>query len=412
MHASASTERQAQMARRRTLLVVLAGGAGGRLQLLTEDRAKPAVPVGGGYRLIDIPLSNAHHSGVDDVWVIEQFNPASIADHLANGRPWDLDRTSGGLLILHPHLGADKEGWHHGTADALWRQAELIRQFAPEHLVVVSADALYRLDYDEVVTGHANSGAGITMVTTRRPLAEARRYGVVEVGGGRITGYSYKPDEPATDLVSTEVFVFRPTALLDLLDELAEAGQLGDLGDEVLPRLVAAGGAREHRLGGYWRDVGTVPAYLQAHLELTADPAPFRLDAPHWPMLTAAARQGSARVAGGAQVVDALLSPGCRVAGRVERSVLSPDVVVAAGAEVIDSVLLPGAVVEPGARLRNVVADQDVRIGREARLGRSPGAADREDDVILVQAGARVPDGAEVPQGARVRTGSTRRGDR
>src|SRR5689334_2121102 len=127
------------MARPRILLLVLAGGAGGRLELLTDHRAKPAVPYGGSYRLIDVPLSNAHHAGIEDVWVIEQFHPVSLADHLANGRPWDLDRTDGGLLVLHPHLGTDREGWHQGTADALWRQAPLIREFDPDHLIAVSA---------------------------------------------------------------------------------------------------------------------------------------------------------------------------------------------------------------------------------------------------------------------------------
>lgn len=135
------------MARPKVLLLVLAGGAGGRLELLTEHRAKPAVPYGGTYRLIDVPLSNAHHSGIDDVWVVEQFHPVSINDHLANGRPWDLDRTTGGLLLLGPRLGSDRAGFHQGTADALWRQAPLIRQFGPEHVVIASADAVYRPDY-------------------------------------------------------------------------------------------------------------------------------------------------------------------------------------------------------------------------------------------------------------------------
>ncbi|HET9901085.1 MAG TPA: sugar phosphate nucleotidyltransferase, partial [Actinomycetes bacterium] len=165
--------------RPRILVVVLAGGAGGRLELLTENRAKPAVPYAGKYRLIDFSLSNARNSGVEDVWVTQQFHPASLADHLANGRPWDLDRTVGGLQVLSPHLGSDRAGWHHGPADALWRQVPLVRDYQPDALVVVSADAVYRLDYGDVVTRHRESGASVTMVTTEVPADDAGRYGVV-----------------------------------------------------------------------------------------------------------------------------------------------------------------------------------------------------------------------------------------
>lgn len=390
------------MARPRILMVVLAGGAGGRLELLTEHRAKPAVPFGGAYRLIDVPLSNAHHSGIDDVWVIEQFHAASIADHLANGRPWDLDRTYGGLLILHPDPSVPGESWHRGTADALWRQAPLIREFAPEHLVVVSADAVYRLDYTDVVRAHAESGADVTMVTTRRPIEEAARYGVVRADGGWITEYVYKPDEPPTDLVTTEVFVFRPDRTLDLLDAIAaKAGDAGpgDLGDALLPALVDQATAAEYRLRGYWRDVGTVPAYLGAHLELVGEQPPLRLDDPAWPMLTAQARHGAARVERGAEVIDALLAPGARVAGRVERSVLSPDAVVHPGARVVDSVLLPGAVVERGAVVTAAIVDAGARIGAGARV-----AGEVSDSgVVLVGAGAEVGPDAVVAAGARVR---------
>jgi glucose-1-phosphate adenylyltransferase len=385
------------MARPRTLMLVLAGGSGGRLELLTDHRAKPAMPFGGSYRLIDVPLSNAHHSGIEDVWVIEQFHPASIADHLANGRPWDLDRTQGGLLILHPELGSDREGWHRGTADALWRQAALIREFAPEHLVVVSADAVYRLDYDTVVASHADSGADVTMVTTRRPIDEASRYGVIEVDGDRVTGYAYKPDEPASDIVATEVFVFRPQPVLDLLGELASKDDgPGDLGDGLLPALVSGGVAGAHLLDGYWRDVGTVPAYLSAHRELVGEDPAIRLDDPAWPMLTADVRHGAARVDRGAEVVDALLAPGSTVRGRVERSVLSPDVVVLRGAEVVDSVILQGVVVEPGARVRGAVVDARARIGADARVGADPA------DPALVGMGVRVATSAVVPAGGRV----------
>ena len=187
------------MNRTRTLVVVLAGGAGGRLELLTHERAKPAVSFAGTHRLIDFPLSNCRNAGLSDVWVVQQFNPISLSDHLANGRPWDLDRTSGGLLILQPRMGHDgRDGFPKGTADALWRNAPMIREFAPDALVVVSADAVYALDYAAVVAEHAASDAAVTMVTTEVEPGDAGRYGVVQLDGERVTEYVYKPDEPAT----------------------------------------------------------------------------------------------------------------------------------------------------------------------------------------------------------------------
>ena len=387
------------MGRTRTLVVVLAGGAGGRLELLTRERAKPAVPYAGTHRLIDFPMSNCHNSGIADVWVSQQFNPISLSDHLSNGRPWDLDRTRGGLLPLQPRLGHDERGgFQQGTADGLWRYAPLMREFAPDALVVVSADAVYTLDYGALVDEHVEEGADVTMVTTEVDPEDAGRYGVVEVEGGRVTRYVYKPDEPATSLVSNEVFVFRPDALLDLLDELAEeAGDDGleDIGDDALPRLVDAGGAREHRFEGYWRDVGTVPAYWASHQDLLVERPPIDLDDPAWPVLTQAPdHRSSARVDAGADVQASMLAPGSRVGGTVERSVIGRGAVVEAGATVRGSVLLPGAVVRAGATVERAVLDDRVEVGRGARVGRAGG------EIALVGLGAAVEEGAELPAGA------------
>jgi glucose-1-phosphate adenylyltransferase len=388
------------LTRIKTLTVILAGGAGGRLELLTRRRAKPAVQYGGTHKLIDFPLSNCANSGIEDVWVVQQFNPISLSDHLANGRPWDLDRTTGGLLVLQPRLGHDeREGFQQGTADSLWRNAPLIRQFAPDALVVVSADAVYRLDYARVVEDHMASEAAVTMVTYEVGRENAARYGVVEVEDGRITGYEYKPDEPKTGLIANEVFVFDPDTVLDLLDELAEeAGDDGlrDLGHGLLPQLVDAGRAREWRMAGYWRDVGTVDAYWSSHMDLLDDEPPLELDDPSWPILTKApVKRSSARVRAEARVADALLAPTTYVAGTVERSVIGRGSIVEAGAVVRDSVLLEGIVVRSGATVTRAVIDSDVEIGADATVGEDGGelALIGED----VDAGARVPAGGRHP---------------
>ncbi len=385
------------MVQPRVLVVVLAGGEGGRLEALTDRRAKPAVPYAGRYRLVDVVLSNVLHSGLSDVWLLEQTHPFSLQEHLSNGRPWDLDRTAGGLLYLHPRKGGDddpKDGWHTGTADALWRQTDLIRGFDPQVLVVLSADAVYALDYEVVVREHLDSGASVTMVTTRVEPDDAGRYGVVLVEDGRVVDYEYKPDEPKSDLIANEVLVFDPGVLVDLLDELAaETDDLGDLGDEVLPQLVTQGEAREHRFDGYWRDLGTVEAYWSAHQDLLVDEPAYDPSDAAWPLLTRAGVHGPALVRRGAVVEDSLLSPGSTVAGTVRRSVLSAGVVVDEGAEVVDSVLLEGVVVRAGARVVKAVIDR----GSEVTAGVTVGG---EGDVALV--GEEQVVSTDLPPGGRL----------
>ncbi|MCU1692479.1 MAG: Nucleotidyl transferase [Frankiales bacterium] len=380
--------------RSRSLALVLAGGAGGRLELLTEHRAKPAVPYAGTHRLVDVPLSACAAAGVDDVWVLQQNHPTSLAAHLANGRPWDLDRTTGGLLALQPSQGTDRAGFTEGTADGLWRKAPQVRDADPDVLVVLSADAGYRLDLHEVIEGHLQSGAAVTAVTAPVPAGEeASRFGVFEVDGERVVSYAYKPDEPASDVVATEVFVCSPGEVLDLLEELAQdCGEDGlqDLGTELLPRLADAGRMRAHAIDGYWRDLGTVDSYWRGHQELLGEDPAFRLHDDRLPVRTRPTRFDPARLLRGATVEDSLLGPGCTVAGEVVRSVLSAGVVVETGAVVRDSVLLPGAVVRAGAVVERAVLDDraDVR----ARVG-GPSA------VTLVGLAARVTD--DLPAGAR-----------
>ncbi|TNM67146.1 glucose-1-phosphate adenylyltransferase [Streptomyces sp. NP160] len=408
------------MAPPRVLALVLAGGAGSRLELLTEHRAKGAVPVAGTHRLVDFALSSCAHSGISDVWVSVQFHPASLAHHLANGRPWDLDRTGGGLVVLPPHRGTPREGWHTGTADSQWRNADLVRQHDPEVLLVMSSDSACTLDLSDVVEDHLGSGAEATMVVTRVAHEEASRYGVVEVEEGpspssgpdepssvRVRRYEYKPEEPRSDLVTTEVFAFAPRQVLDRLEELARAvrrgdddagdddGGLGDLGHALLPGLAADGAARTHPQRGYWRDLGTVPAYWTAHQELLGPEPPLDLDDPAWPVLTRGGRRGPARVMAGARVEHSLVSPGAVVAGELRGSVLCPGAVVEEGAQVLDSVLLPGARVLAGARVERAIVDDGVVVGRGARVG-------GPEDITLLGGAVRVHDGAHLPAGSRL----------
>jgi glucose-1-phosphate adenylyltransferase len=387
------------MPRPKVLALVLAGGEGSRLELLTERRAKPALPYAGVYRLIDFPLSNCVHSGIEDVWVLQQYRLQSLNDELANGRPWDLDRTHGGLRMLPPQLGAeDSDGFHEGNADAIWRNRQLIAERDPEVVLVLSADHVYRLDYGEVLARHRDRRAGVTVVTSEVPADEASRQAVVEVGGdGRIVGFHYKPEDPPTTRVATEVFAFRPDRLLDTLDELAAGdGELKDFGHGLLPRLVEAGEAVEHRMAGYWRDVGTVSAYWQAHMDLLDPERPLDLDDPGWPILGRPTHRLPARIEASARLEGALVSPGAVVCGEVRRSVLGPGVVVEPGAQVSDAVLLDDCVVAADARVEHAVLDRGVRVGPGAVVGGQGG-----DGPALVGEQAQVPEAATVKPGGR-----------
>lgn len=386
--------------RGRVLALILAGGEGGRLGPLTEERAKPALPFGGTYRLIDFPLSNCVHSGLNDVWVLQQYEPHELTSQLAGGRPWDLDRTRGGFRIVHPYLGDSESGWYAGNADALQRNRELIGEFDPDLLLVLSADHVYKADYTELIEEHLASDAVVTMATTEVPVEDASRYGVLEVGEDQIvSGFEYKPDRPKTGTVTTEIFLYDTRTLLDTLAELDEdSGEEGlqDFGDELIPRLVSEGRARAWELNGYWRDVGTPLSYWQGHMDLLATEPPLVLDDPGWPILTAGLQRAPARIESSARIDSSWVAPGAIVAGHVERSVLGPGAVIADGAVVRDSVLFHDTRVDRGATLERVIVAESAQINEDAIVG------DGRGDVTLIGGKAVVQKGQSVAAGSEV----------
>lgn len=402
------------MKRPKTLVLILAGGEGKRLDVLTQVRAKPSMPYAGIYRLIDFPLSNCVHSGLSDVWILEQFEPHGLNDHLANGRPWDLDRTYGGLRLLQPHTTPGKGGgFPQGNADAIHRNRRVIRDFGADLVVVLSADHLYKLDYRDVIAAHLDRKAEVTLVTTRIDREHAGRFGNVFVDGdGKVTGFAYKPDPPQSEIVTTEVFVYDSRVLLDTLDELAGRGEGGkgdgeeneeesplkDFGHELIPELVERGGAWSYELDGYWRDVGTIPSYWESHMDLLEPEPPLALDEESWPVLTYGVQRLPARIRRGAEIADSLIAPGCDIRGTVERSVLSPGVVVEEGARVAGSVILHDTVIRRGARVERAIVDDHVEVGEEARVG-------GEGDLTLIGQGHRVESGKRIEAGERLEPG-------
>jgi glucose-1-phosphate adenylyltransferase len=360
------------MFKEKVLALILAGGKGSRLGILTEHRAKPVMPFGGSFRLIDFALSNCVNSGISDVWVIEQYELHSLNEHLSNGRPWDLDRTYGGLQVLPPfeddNKSDDTGGFAKGNADAIVRHLDFIEEFAPDILLVLSADHVYKMDFRDAVETHLEKKASVTMVTTKLPTGEtASRFGVIKADkNGRITKFDYKPEKPQSDLITTEIFVYDARILIETLKKLSEKKEkLKDYGDELLPYLVKAGKAFEHRLNGYWRDVGTIQSYWDSQMNLLNERERLFFDDENWRILTLAAQRIPAFVYSSADVKNSLISHGCRIYGTVSRSVLSSGVNVEKGAEIADSIVLPNATIEKNVKLKKVIVDAGVMVTKE-----------------------------------------------
>ncbi|MCW2762227.1 MAG: hypothetical protein JWR85_2428 [Marmoricola sp.] len=406
----------------KVLAIIQAGGAGGRMDVLTLERAKPALPFAGSYQLIDFPLSNLVNSRVDDVWLSVAYQASAMEEQVRNGRPWDLDRTRGGLRLLAPQEGTgslDEEGFAKGNADELYRLRDEIRDARPDLVLVMSADHVYRIDYRDVVATHRDKGAEVTMVTTDLAgtyAEDARDHAVVEVNRlSRVTSFAYKPDEPASTTVAAEVFLYDPAVLVEVLEELhreqsvhddggdpGDSG-LGDFGDLLMPRLVDRGKVYAHRLDGYWRDLGQPHHYLNAHLELLDGDA--GLFTSEWPVRTQQPQREPARVLDGARLDNSLLSSGCVVAGRVTRSVLGPGVLVEAGAEVTESVIFADTVVRSGATVTRAIVDARCELASGARVGDGSVRLDDPDAIPIVGGGSRVS--SSLPAGSRLPPGTT-----
>jgi glucose-1-phosphate adenylyltransferase len=406
------------MRRGEVLAIVQAGGQGSRMDVLTRERAKPALPFGGMHRLVDFALSSLLHSELVDVWVSVQYQVASIDDYLAGGRPWSLDRNRGGFRRMVPQTGtgpSSEEGFASGNADLLLKlQADIATQGA-DHVVVSSADHVFNMDLAPVVEQHVQRGSVATLVTAEVTKKEASDNVALLTGrGGVVRDVEVKVSRPSTGTVATEIFVYRTEPLLDALqqlraelDDAAESDDtgVGDFGEHLLPRLIEAGSVHAVPIEGYWRDLGQPHTYLQGHRDLLAGRIdvfdhPDRPIVSHWPDRTAA------RVRPGARLTDSLLSPGCDVAGEVSGSVLGPGVVVERGARVIDSVIFDDVVIRSGAVVQTAIVDERSELGRTASVGASPTSRRvRDDDIVLVGRDCVVD--APVSPGARLEPGTT-----
>ncbi len=355
--------------------VILAGGKGTRLGVLTIKRAKPAVPFGGKYRIIDFALSNCVNSNVFDVLVLTQYRPHSLNDHIRRGRPWDLDRSfTGGVRLLQPFQGSFDTDWYAGTADAVAQNLNFVRQGRPEFVLILSGDHIYEMDYDMLVQYHRDKGADATVCTIRVPLDEASRFGIVDTDKDyRIVDFIEKPQAPPGNLANMGVYVFNYSVLERVLSEdQADPESERDFGKNILPKMVAENmNIFAYPYGGYWIDVGTIDAYWEAHMDLLSSPPSLNLNDRTWVIHTRSEERPPVRIGADARIVDSMITDGSVIgAGAViERSVLSPGVFIGPGAVIRESVILNDAYVESGAQVERALVDKIAVIGKNARVG-------------------------------------------
>ena len=391
---------------------VLAGGVGSRLCLLSERRAKPAVPFAGKYRIIDFALSNCVNSGIFDVGVLTQYRPTSLNQHIGTGRPWDLDRSRGGVQILQPSLGSVESDWYQGTADAIYRNLIHLRRRRAEQVLVLSGDHVYVMDYNELYAFHVDHRASVTVAVTEVPEESVSHFGIVEVDpDGRVVGFQEKPLRARSRLASMGVYLFDRNSLFRWLTEDAErADSSHDFGKDVLPRLVARGErVHAYRFSQYWQDVGTLDSYYQSNLAFLSDQPPLDLSNSDWVIHTQSADRPPVRMVQGSHVERSLIANGCTVAGRVVRSLLFPGVTVPRGAEVRDSIVMQDTRVGGEAVIDHAIIDKEVRIGRGAVIGEGDDATPNQacpehlsSGLTVVGKGAELPEGIRIGRNARI----------
>lgn len=354
----------------RTLAMILAGGAGSRLSVLTQKRTKPAVLFAGKYRIIDFTLSNCANSGIFTVGVCTQYRPRSLNDHIRSGRPWDLDRATGGVTLLQPYVGPRESDWYQGTADAVYQNLDFIRHYHPDVVLILAGDHVYKMDYDVLVAFHLDHGADLTIATVRVTPEEAPRFGILETGEEyEVLGFEEKPTQPRGTLASMGVYAFNTDVLDEVLtDHQTRAGSRHDFGGDIIPQMAGAYRIYAFPYRGYWVDVGTIEAYWQAHMDLLVDEPRLDLRDRGWIIHTRSEERPPVSIRGEATVTRSLITDGCVIEGTVEHSVLSPGVVVRPGALVRHSIVMTDAVVGENAVVNYAILDKRVRVGVEARI--------------------------------------------
>ena len=382
--------------------MLLAGGQGSRLYALTNNIAKPAVPFGAKYRIIDFPLSNCINSGIDTVGVLTQYQPLVLNEYIGNGQPWDLDRNFGGVHVLSPYQKKAKSAWYEGTANAIYQNLNFIKMYNPEYVLILSGDHIYKMDYSKMLRAHIDNDADCTIAAIEVPLKEASRFGILNTNeDGSIYEFEEKPKQPKSTLASMGIYIFKAEKMYEYLeadDNDPESSK--DFGKNVLPAMLNAGEKMfAYRFEGYWKDVGTISSLWEANMDLLGDAPNFDVGDPAWKIHSRNPLAPPEYLGEGSVVKNSMIALGSEIYGTVINSVLSSNTVVEAGATVKDSVIMSGTVIKAGASVNYSIIDECVVVGEKATVGEDIGEA---KGIAVLGRGVKVGKGAKVSAGAMV----------
>ncbi|MEG0978573.1 MAG: glucose-1-phosphate adenylyltransferase [Oscillospiraceae bacterium] len=384
------------------IAMLLAGGQGSRLGILTKNIAKPAVPYGGKYRIIDFPLSNCVNSGIYTVGVLTQYQPLLLNDYIGNGEPWDLDRIDGGVHILSPYQQIEGTEWYKNTANAIYQNINFVDKYNPEYVVILSGDHIYKMDYSQMLAYHKEKDAACTIAMLEVPWEEASRFGLMNVDeDGTIKEFEEKPKHPKNNKASMGVYMFTWDKLRHyLVNDEADPKSSHDFGHDLIPAMHEAGEKLvAYQFDGYWRDVGTIDSLWASNLDLLSPSAGLNLDDPNWKIYSRSPSSPPQYISDTAQVQNAMLAEGCQVEGKVDFSILFDNVTIEKDAVVRDSIIMPGCTIKSGAVVKYSIIAEDTVVEENACIGKRPEEVDMDTWGITV-IGSNVVIGKNVLIGA------------
>ncbi len=391
-----------EMRRKECIAMLLAGGQGSRLKVLTEQTAKPAVPFGGKYRIIDFPLSNCVNSGIDTVGILTQYQPLELNDYIGNGQSWGLNRNFGGAHVLPPYAKSEKSEWYKGTANAIFQNIHFIDLFRPEYVLVLSGDHIYKMDYSKMLDYHKEKNAECTIAVLDVPLKEASRFGIMNTKeDGSIYEFEEKPEHPKSTKASMGIYIFNWDILRSyLIEDDKDPNSANDFGKNIIPNLLKDNkNLYAYSFSGYWKDVGTIESLWEANMDLLNPEVPFQIKDPKFKIYARNYAQPSTFIHSASDVKNSLVAEGCTVYGKVEHSIISTGCRIAQNATVVDSVIMGNTVVEEGAVIKYAIVGENCTVRKNAIIGGTPAETEKDWGISVVGSGKEVAENAVIQPG-------------